>query len=87
MKVIIDELNTAQTDNYKSMLLQGIGMCLWYNSILAFHIFEQNNWTEPVFKLLFSMMENFKFDFEIRRILFGLTCILTTPPENLPPVC
>lgn len=31
-------------------------------------------------------MPNFKNDFELRRVIFGLTAILRTPPQNLPQV-
>ena len=29
-------------------------------------------------------LPNFKYDFEFRRVIFGLTSVVNTPPQNLP---
>lgn len=29
-------------------------------------------------------MPNFKYEFEHRRVIFGLTAIVNTPPQNMP---
>lgn len=45
---------------------------------------EQNNQTLPVFVNWFNYMSQFKLEFEIRRIVFGLCSILRTPSGSLP---
>jgi hypothetical protein len=43
-------------------------------------VLEQNNWTVLVFSKWMQCMTMFKKDFEIRRIIFGLTEILKVNP-------
>ena len=37
---------------FQSMLLQTVSMCLWYNPVLTFQFFEQNNATLAYFTKL-----------------------------------
>ena len=82
--VIVQELRLAITENYKSMLVQAISMTLYYNPEATFSILEKGNHTEQVFKELFIMIPKFKWDFEFKRAIFGLTTILVSPPQIIP---
>ena len=86
IKLLIEELNLAKTDNLRSVAMQGLCMALWHDAMFTLTHFEANGWTQPVFKSLFNMIDNFSFDFEFRRFLFGVTSILAIPNENLPQV-
>ena len=66
------------------MLLQAISMSFVYNSQRVFHWLERQNVTLDVFQMLFEFMPNFKKDFELRRIIFGLTAIINTPESQIP---
>ena len=64
--------------NFKVMILQAISMCFSYNSTLTFQILESTNNTLNVFQAWFVSMNNFSKDFEIRRVIFGLSSIIKT---------
>lgn len=84
---LIQQLGTKkQVPNFVSMLLQTISICFWYNSALTFNILEQKNATVQVFQLWLGFMSKFKKDFELRRVIFGLTSILVTSPAQMPPI-
>lgn len=59
-------------------------MALWYNPLLTMSYLEEVQATEGVFKLWIDKLSTFKHEFELRRILFGLSSILKIPIENLP---
>ena len=58
------------------MNLVGIFICIWYNSKLAFEIFEKNNLNQIIFKIFFDHYQKFVHDFELKKIIMGLTSIL-----------
>ena len=64
--------------NFKTMILQAFAMCFSYNASMTFHILESTNMTLSVFQAWFTNMNNFQKDFEIRRVIFGLTAIIKT---------
>jgi len=66
--------------NFQSMALQVVCMALWYNSSLTFSVLEQNGWTFPVFHRLLILIPSLHHDFELRRVIFGLTAIVNTDP-------
>ena len=70
--------------NYKSMLLQTVAMALNYNSAAVLQIIEAEGQTFAVFSNWLSFMGNFKLEFEIRRVVFGLLAILKTPANCIP---
>ena len=82
--ILLAEIQKAFGDNvtppnYKSMLLQTMSMCFFNNCQLTMQTIEENNQTLPVFVNWFNFMDQFKLEFEIRRIIFGLCSILRTP--------
>ena len=83
---------TISYTKYKCMILQALSMCFNYNSQLTFQILESQGKTLGIFQSWFVFMNDFKKDFEIRRILLGLTAIIMCPTlpglvsEKLPDV-
>lgn len=66
---------------YLSMILQCIALAFYNNAPLTFQILEKNNMTIPVFQTWLGFMENFKKEFELRRVIFGMISILRCPPD------
>lgn len=66
------------------MIIQALCSCLFNNCALALHIIEKEGQTVPFFSALLSHMPKFKREFEIRRVLFGLTAIFRTQMDHLP---
>lgn len=68
------------------MCLQVVCMCFWYNTNLTFQVLEQHQWTLHLFQRLLSFIEEDRlaFDFEMRRVIFGLTAIINADPQGLP---
>jgi len=59
---------------------------MWYNSALTFSILEQNQYTVAMFQALLQTIPELKHDFELRRVIFGLTAIICTEPAHLPAI-
>jgi hypothetical protein len=71
---MISELARAETPDYKVMLMQGLCMCLWYNTGATIMALEQTGHTQNVFSMLEHLLQtSVKQDFEIKRIVLGLT--------------
>jgi hypothetical protein len=49
---MISEMARAQTPDYKVMLMQGLCMCLWYNTGATIMALEQTGHTQDVFNVL-----------------------------------
>lgn len=78
--------NTKGPQHYTLMVIQALCGCLFNNCTLALQIIEKEHQTVPFFTALLSFMPNFKREFEIRRILFGLTAIFRSPLDHIPPL-
>lgn len=72
--------------NYKSMLLQSIAMAIFNSNSATLRVIETEKQTFAVFANWLGFMKQFKLEFEIRRIVFGLCAILRTPIGNMPPI-
>jgi len=71
---MISEIARAQTTDYKVMLMQGLCMCLWYNTGATLIALEQTGHTQDVFNHLSHLLQSaVKEDFEIKRIVLGLS--------------
>ncbi len=68
------------------MLSQALCMSLYYNPQITFNTLETENHTQQVFKQLFDAIPKFKWDFEFKRAIFGLTTILVSQPQIIPQV-
>ncbi|CDW83650.1 UNKNOWN [Stylonychia lemnae] len=58
--------------NVDLVILQAIGMCIWYNPILVLSIMNQKNHLETYLVLQESYLNDFKNVFDIRRAIFGV---------------
>ena len=68
------------------MIIQALCTTLFNNCPLALHTIEKEGQTIQFFTALVCHIPRFKKEFEIRRVLFGMTAILRTPIEHLPPL-
>jgi hypothetical protein len=79
--IIVNELETVgdskDVKNYKSMVFQALSMSFHYNAILTMQVLDQQQKIMPVFTAWFQFMDKFKKEFEMRRVLFGLTSIVS----------
>lgn len=66
------------------MLLQGIALAFYNNAAVTFATCEKNNMTVSLFQCWLSFMSQFKLEFELRRVIFGLISILRCPFEHHP---
>jgi hypothetical protein len=57
---------------------------MFNNCALALHTIETEGQTIPFFTSLMGHLPKFKKEFEIRRVLFGLTAIIRAPIDHLP---
>ena len=70
--------------NFRSMVLQSLAMAIYNSSLTTLGIIEQEQQTFTVFSNWLGYMSQFKLEFEIRRILWGLLSIIKTPPASIP---
>lgn len=70
------------------MIVQTLSMAFWYNAPLTFQILESaagaSQATIAVFSALSKVLPTLKHDFELRRLIFGLTAIISTPVAAMP---
>lgn len=88
---LLDALNHRSTlshpsKTFQSMLLQAFSMSFTYNPMLVLQHLYQTNQMAKVFEALFSFKDNFKKNFEIRKIILGFIAIIEIPEEDLPPL-
>lgn len=69
---------------YQSMLLQSLAMALFNSNAATLAIIENENQTFFVFSQWLQFMSEFKLEFEIRRIVFGLLALLKVPGAQMP---
>lgn len=65
-----------QVSTFMSMLLQTIAVAFYNNAALTFQILEQNNMLVTFFTAWQQRMGEFKKEFEMRRVIFGLASLL-----------
>ena len=70
--------------NFRSMILQTLAMAIYNSNATTLAIFEQNQQTFTVFSNMLGYMGNFKQEFEIRRMIWGLLSILRVPSASVP---
>jgi hypothetical protein len=80
----ISEMQTAETNHYKNMLIQGIMMNLWYDQSNTIASLQSHQQTQYVFEFIISNIENINKDFEIKRVVIGLSALtLNANSSNL----
>ncbi len=57
IEYMVKELSVAETPDYKCMLVQGLSMCLWYNTAQTLQSLEQLGCTQNLFALIFNLVE------------------------------
>lgn len=76
MRIILNELSMAKKSVYKKILIQAIVMCCWNSLENTLSILEAVGATEATFAMILSESETFTRNFEIRRLLYGLTTLI-----------
>lgn len=71
---------------YKSSILQTFAMCFVYNTRLTYESLELQGQTEEMLKLFFSSMTIFTKTYEVRRVLYGISCIIGNDPREAPEI-
>ena len=73
---------------YRRMIMQTVCMAFHYNAGLAFTALEQAGQTAFIFQSLMMVVDELTFQFELRRVVFGLTAVVAseTMPGQLPVV-
>jgi hypothetical protein len=71
---------------YKSAILQAFSMCFVYNTNLTYQMLENLGQTDHLLKFFFSNIEIFRKTFEIRRVLYGISCIISSDPRHAPEI-
>lgn len=86
IEYMVKELSVAETPDYKCMLVQGLSMCLWYNTAQTLQSLEQLGCTQNLFALIFNLVETntVKQDFEIKRLVLGLSSVIQRDPTEIP---
>jgi len=74
MRIILNEYNKPKKD-YKKILIQALSMCCWNSLEKTLSMLESGGRTEEMFTEIINEAETFTKDFEIRRILYGLTTL------------
>lgn len=75
--------NNPQTPNYRNMLAQGIMMNFWYHQEAMLQSLQQKNMLNYLIDFILHQVDKCHTDFEVKRIILGLTC-LTFRPQNDP---
>lgn len=78
-QMYITEAQTASTQDYKNMLIQGLMMNFWYNQQLTISSLASINQLDAVFQFILTNINNMENDFEIKRLIIGLTTLTLTP--------
>lgn len=84
LRLCLAQLHQKLAKNFKSMVVQTLAMCFWYNSALTFALLEGLQALPLVFVSLSQVLPQLKHDFELRRLVFGLTAIVATPAGAVP---
>lgn len=84
LQICATQLSNKCPKNFQSMLVQTVAMSFHYNSVLTFQLLESLGATVNVFQRLLQVIPTVKHDFEMRRLIFGLTSIISTPPAQMP---
>lgn len=83
--MLLAELHVAFENScpkdYKKMIFQSIMMAIYNSGATTLAIIENEQQTLSVFGKLIQFIDQFKLEFEIRRMIFGLLSILKLQPQ------
>ena len=72
----LSELGQADTQDYSTMLLQGILMCLWYDYGVTLTKLEASAATGKLLQVIMEKVPQLKQDFEVKRFILGLSALV-----------
>ena len=75
----MQQMSIAKTTDYKNMLVQGIMMNFWFDQDTTTQSFKTYNCFENVLQYIFQNIENMNKDFEVKRLVLGLSSLLCKP--------
>jgi hypothetical protein len=85
---ILDKMITilpkAKSSMMRKMVIQIVGMALWYDPKLTLQFLDSKQATEYVFKGWIELLPEFTVDFELRRILIGFSSLIRVNISELP---
>lgn len=84
IELLVNEIGDSEDTCAKKMIVQGLLMCFAYNAPLAFKFLEEKDWTQGVFQVIFEMLPDIKYDFEIKRITLGLLSVISCKDNEIP---
>jgi hypothetical protein len=82
-QMYLHELATTDTRDYKNMIIQGIMMNFWFDQATTMSSFLTLGELEKVFNFILSNVENMENDFEIKRVIIGLSSLTLSPSSSL----
>ena len=76
----------AETKEYKNMIIQGLMMNFWYDQATTIQSLQAHGALDNVFAFILSNVEGMDKDFEVKRLLIGLsTLTLSATSSELDP--
>ena len=84
LSLLLNELSSAKTPEYKLMLLQGVLMCFWYDLGQSVGLLESQGQMPTFFQAVFEKVGGLEEDFEVKRFMLGLTSFLTPVNGEMP---
>jgi len=82
----LDEMAVAETKEYKNMIIQGLMMNFWYDQPTTIQALQGRGALDNVFSFILSNVEGMDKDFEVKRLLIGLsTLALSVNSSELDP--
>ena len=82
----LQEMAVAETKEYKNMIIQGLMMNFWYDQATTIQSLQAHGALDNVFAFILSNVEGMDKDFEVKRLLIGLsTLTLSATSSELDP--
>ena len=74
-------LMEAETTEYKNMIVQGLMMNVWYDQGVTLQSLKELNALDSVLNFIIDNINAMTRDFEIKRLLIGLSSLLMSPGQ------
>lgn len=72
----MQEMARARTPDHKNMLIQGMMSNFWYDQHTTLASLKSSDNLDQVFGFIFQNLPNIKRDFEVKRLVIGLSCLV-----------
>ena len=86
IELLVGELQNTSETTSQLLLIQAISMWFTYNPALTFSIIEEKQWTQSIFEIWFDALPKARWDFEIKRMILGLTSIISCTDYQIPDI-